>query len=88
MLHDVHVLFWPLIGVASLLEAAAAACFATAAFSNPTPRLSATFGPTSMTEVFGRSTSLSWSTDRGMLLAMILLAVAGLVTYAVAARAR
>jgi hypothetical protein len=83
-----RALFWPLIAVASLLEAAAAACFTTAAFSNPTPRGSTTYRPTSVTEVFDRSTSLSWSTDRGMLLAMILLAVGGLVTYALAARLR
>jgi hypothetical protein len=88
MLPRVRSLFWPLIALAALLEAAAAACFAAAAFSNPIPRGLTTYEPTSTTEVFGRTTSLSWSTDRGILIASIGLAVAGLVTYALAARAR
>jgi hypothetical protein len=74
--------------VASLLEAAASACLAAAAFSDATPRGSTDYAPTSTTEVFGRSTSLSWSTDRGMLVAAILLALAGFLTYAFATRAR
>jgi hypothetical protein len=88
MLQRVRSLFWPLIALASLLEAAAAACLAAAAFSNPIPRGSTTYGPTSTTEVFGRPASLSWSIDRGMLIASIGLAVAGLLTYALAARVR
>jgi hypothetical protein len=41
-----------------------------------------------VTEVFGRPTSLSWSADRGMLVAAIAFAFAGLATFAIAARLR
>jgi hypothetical protein len=40
------------------------------------------------TEAFGRTTSLSWSSDRGFLIATILFALVGVALYGVAARAR
>jgi hypothetical protein len=83
----VRALFWLLIALGSLLEVVAGAFFGIAAFSDPTPRGSVTYAPT-VTEVFGRPTSLSWSADRGMLVAAIALAFAGLATFAVAARLR
>jgi hypothetical protein len=46
-----------------------------------------TYAPT-VTEVFGRPTSLSWSADRGMLVAAVAFAFAGLATLAVADRLR
>jgi hypothetical protein len=64
-------------------EAVAAACFAIAAFSDPIPRGSATYGPEGVTEVFGRPTSLSWSADRGLLIATIVLGLTGLATFVV-----
>jgi hypothetical protein len=81
----VRALFWPFIAVGSVLELLAGTFFGIAAFSDPTPRRSVTYPPT-VTEVFGRPTSLSWSADRGMLVAAIALAFVGLATFAVAAR--
>jgi hypothetical protein len=81
-------LFWLLIAMASLLEAIAAATFATAVFSDPIPRRVADFEPDSQTEIFNRVVSLDWSSDRGMLIATILFAAFGLATYIAAARWR
>ncbi len=81
-------LFWPLIALASLLVAGAAASFAIAAFSEPLPVRTGSYIPYGYTEVFGRPTSLDWSGDRGMLIAAIMLAALSLVAYSVAARAR
>jgi hypothetical protein len=83
-----HRLFWPLIAIASLLEAIAAATFATAVFSDPIPRGVADYEPESQTEIFGRVVSLDWSSDREMLIATILFATLGLATYLAAARSR
>jgi hypothetical protein len=83
-----HRLFWPLIAMASLLEAIAAATFATALFSDPIPRGVAVYEPDSQTEIFDRVVSLDWSSDRGMLTATILFAAFGLATYVAAARSR
>jgi hypothetical protein len=82
-----RALFWPLIALGSSLEVVAGAFFGIAAFSDPTPRGSVTYAST-VTEVFGRPTSLSWSADRGMLVAAIAFAFAGLAAFAVAARLR
>ena len=79
--------FWPLVALATLLEAAAAASFAIAAFSDPMPRRVADFAA-STTEVFGRTLSLSWSTDKGFLVAAGVLAAAGIAVFAAAVRAR
>jgi hypothetical protein len=81
-------LFWPLITLASALEAIALGCLTEAAFSKPIPRGYTEYAPSSSVEIFGREASLSWSTDRGLLIAAMVLAVAGVVVYAVAARAR
>lgn len=70
-----------------MLELLAGTFFGIAAFSDPMPQRTVTYAPT-VTEVFGRPTSLSWSADRGMLVAAIALAFAGLATFAVAARLR
>jgi hypothetical protein len=80
--------FWLLIAVASVLEALAAAAFAIAVFSDPTPRRVVVYEGDSQTEVFDRATSLDWSSDRGILIAAILFASFGLATYFVAARSR
>ena len=80
-------LFWPLIAAASILEAVAAASLAAAVFSDPVPR--GTFDYTgSETEIFGRVTSLDWSSDRGLLIVTIICFVLGIGTFVVAARAR
>ena len=81
-------LFWPLIAAASLQEALAVGCLATAAFSDPIPRRLTSYGPPTGAEVFGRQVSLSWSADRGMLIAAIVFAVTGFGTFLIAARAR
>jgi len=39
-------------------------------------------------EVFGRATSLSWSSDHGFLIAAAVFVAVGLATYGVATRAR
>ena len=83
-----HRLFWLLIAMASLLEAIAAAAFATAVFSDPIPRGVVDYEPDSETEIFGRVVSLDWSSDREMLIATILFAALGLATYLAAARSR
>jgi hypothetical protein len=51
--------------MASLLEAIAAATFATAVFSDPIPRRVADFEPDSQTEILNRVVSLDWSSDHG-----------------------
>jgi hypothetical protein len=80
--------FWPLIAVASLLEALAAAAFAIAVFSNPLPRQVVDYEGGTQTEIFDRVTSLDWSSDREMLIGAILFAVLGLAAYVAAARSR
>jgi hypothetical protein len=68
-----RALFWSLIAVASACLALASACFAAAVFSDPLPRGSTTYAPYGYTEVFGRATSLDWSSDKGLLVATIAL---------------
>ncbi len=80
--------FWPLIAIASLLEALAAAAFAIAVFSNPLPRHVVDYQGGTQTEIFDRVTSLDWSSDRGMLIAAILFASLGVVAYVAAAQSR
>jgi hypothetical protein len=80
--------FWPLIAVATLLEIVAAASFAAALFSDPLSRARTNYQPYGYTEVFGRVTSLDWSSDRGMLIAAIVLAAVGLGLYVAAGRSR
>jgi len=80
--------FWPLLGLGALLEAAAAASLAIAAFSKPLPRGSADYAARSVTEILGRPASLQWSTDKGFLIASALLAASGLATFVLAARNR
>jgi hypothetical protein len=80
-------LFWPLILAASILEAVAAASLATAVFSDPVPR--GVFEYTgSQSEIFGRSTSLDWSSDRGLLVSAIICFALGIAAFVVAARSR
>jgi hypothetical protein len=84
-------LFWPLIALASVLGAAAAASFAIAAFSDPLPGGTVDYtpyAPSTSTEVFDRSSSLDWSADRGLLIAAMLLAAFILAAYGLAARMR
>ena len=80
-------LFWPLLGLGVLLEAAAAASLAIATFSKPFPRGSADYGG-GVTEFLGRPVSLRWSTDKGFVIAGALLVAGGLATFALAARNR
>jgi hypothetical protein len=80
-------LFWPLIVAGSILEAVAAASFAAALFSDPVPRRVVEYHG-SQTEIFGRVTSLDWSSDRGLLISAITCFALGIVAYAVAARSR
>jgi hypothetical protein len=80
-------LFWPLIVVASSLEAVAAASFAAAVFSGPVPRGVVDYNG-SQTEIFGRATSLDWSSDRAFLISAITCFALGIAAYAVAARSR
>jgi hypothetical protein len=80
-------LFGPLILAASLLEAAAAASLATAVFSDPVPRRVFDYSG-SQSEVFGRSTSLDWSSDRGLLVSAIICFALGIAAFVVAARSR
>jgi hypothetical protein len=83
-----RALFWSLIAVASACLALATACFAAAVFSNPLPRGSTTYAPYGYTEVFGRATSLDWSSDKGLLVATIALGAGAFVTYLLAFRGR
>jgi hypothetical protein len=78
-------LFWSLVLAASILEAVAAASLAVAVFSAPTPRRVFDYGG-SETEVFGRVTSLDWSSDRGFLITAIVCFTLGIVLYVVAVR--
>jgi len=68
--------------------ALASACFAAAVFSDPIPRGSTGYAPYEVTEVFGRVTSLSWSSDKGLLIAAILFAFGGSAAYVAAFRSR
>ena len=68
--------------------ALASACFAAAVFSDPIPRGWTGYAPYGFTEVFGRVTSLSWSSDKGLLIAAILFAFGGGVGYVAAFRSR
>jgi hypothetical protein len=83
----VQRIFWPIVVGASVLEAAAAASFAVAVFSAPTPRRVFEYEP-SQAEVFGRVTSLDWSTDSGFLIGAIVCFAVGSVLYVVAPRSR
>jgi hypothetical protein len=80
-------LFWPLIIAASILEAVAAASLAAAVFSDPVPRRAFDYSG-SRSEIFGRPTSLGWSSDRGFLISAIICFALGIVAYVVAARSR
>jgi hypothetical protein len=80
-------LFWPLIAAASVLEAVAAASLAAAVFSDPVPRRTFDYAG-SETEIFGRVTSLDWSSDRGLLISAIFCLALGLGMYVLAARSR
>ena len=79
-------LFWPLILAASILEAVAAASLATAVFSDPVPRGVIDSG--SQSEIFGRSTLLDWSSDRGLLVSASICFALGIAAFVVAARSR
>jgi len=81
----VQRLFWPLVFGASVLEAAAAASLAAAVFSDPIPRRVFEYEP-AQAEIFGRVTSLDWSSDRGFLIAAIVCFALGSALYVVAAR--
>jgi hypothetical protein len=80
-------LFWPLVIAASLFEGVAAASFAVAVFSDPIPRRIVEY-PESETEVFGRVTSLDWSSDRAFLITALVCLAVGVALYVFAARAR
>jgi hypothetical protein len=80
-------LFWPLILAASILEAVAAASLAMAMFSDPIPRRVFDYNG-SQSEIFGRVTSLDWSSDRGLLISAIICSGLGVAAYIVAARLR
>jgi hypothetical protein len=80
-------LFWPLILAASILEAVAAASVATAVFSDPVPRGAFEYSG-SQSEIFGRPTSLNWSSDRGLLISAIICFALGIAAFVVAARSR
>jgi hypothetical protein len=81
-------LFCPLVGAGAVLEAVSAGLLATAIFSDAIPRGWTDYAPMTETDVFSRVTSLSWSTDRGLLVAAIVFGALGVVAYATAARAR
>jgi hypothetical protein len=97
-------LFWPLIAIASLCLALGGASFAAALFSTPLPRAFANYAPTvtnkvgvsvqeihyyyTGTEAFGRPISLSWSSDKGFLIAAILFGALSVATYSFASRVR
>jgi hypothetical protein len=80
-----HTVFWTLVVGAIALEAAAAVSFAAAVFSDPLPRRVYDYSG-SQGEIFGRATSLGWSSDRGFLIAAIALFVLGVVALVAAAR--
>jgi formate hydrogenlyase subunit 3/multisubunit Na+/H+ antiporter MnhD subunit len=80
-------LFWPLILAASLLEAVAAASLAMAVFSDPVPRRVFDYSG-AQSEIFGRATSLDWSSDRGLLISAIICFALGIAAFVVAARSR
>jgi hypothetical protein len=80
-------LFWPLVIVGSILEAVAAASFTAALFSDPVPRRVVEYHG-SETEIFGRVTSLDWSSDRGFLISAATCFALGIVAYVVAATSR
>ena len=80
-------IFWPLIVSAAIAEAVAAASFAATVFSDPVPRRIYDYSGL-QTAIFGRVTSLSWSTDRGFLIATITFLALGVLALAVATRAR
>ena len=80
-------IFWPLVVSATIAEAVAAASLATAVFSDPVPRRISDYSG-SQTEIFDRVTSLSWSTDRGLLVVAITFFALGVLTLLVAARSR
>jgi hypothetical protein len=92
-------LFWPLLALGSLCLALAGGSFATALFSEPVASLprrisdydirpGVQIGVYWETDIFGRVTSLDWSSDRGFLIAAILLGVVGFAALGAAARAR
>lgn len=89
-------LFWPLVALGSLFLVLAGGTFAAALFSVPLPPLplhAADYGAGvsyywKTTEVFGRPVSLSWASDKGFLIATILLGAVGLTTFGFAARVR
>jgi hypothetical protein len=97
-------LFWPLVAVASICLFLGGASFAAALFSTPLPRAFADYAPTGTgklgvsepeihyyyagTEVFGRPISLSWSSDKGFLIATILFGAVSAATYGFASRVR
>jgi hypothetical protein len=85
--HRSHRLFWPLVVGAIALEAVAAASFAAAVLSDPVPRRVYDYSG-SQAEIFGRATSLSWSSDRGFLVAALALSALGIVALLAARRQR
>lgn len=82
-----HRLFWPLVVGAIVLVAAAAVSFAAAVFSDPVPRRVYDYSG-SEGEIFGRATSLGWSSDRGFLIVAMALFLLGGVALVAAARRR
>jgi hypothetical protein len=80
-------LFWPLIVAASILEAVAAASFAVAVFSDPVPHRTVEYSG-SETEIFGRVTSLDWSSDHEFLIAAVVCFAFGVALYVLAVRSR
>ena len=74
----------PLIVAASILGAVAAASLAAAVFSDPVPRRVFEYSG-SQSEIFGRATSLDWSSDRGLLISAIVCFALAIVAYTVAA---
>jgi hypothetical protein len=80
-------LFWPLILAAFILEAVAAASLAAAVFSDPVPRRVFDYNG-SQSELFGRATSLDWSSDRGFLISAIICFALGIAAFVAAARSR
>jgi hypothetical protein len=63
----------------------AAASFGAALFSEPTARGFTSYGPP-ISDVFGRPTSLSWSSDDGFLIATIVFGVVAVLAFLAAAR--
>jgi hypothetical protein len=75
--------FWPLVALAGLSGALAAACFSAALFSEPIPRGNY-YVSDGNGELFDRVTSLDWARDRGFLFAAIALVVVGVAAYVAA----